>query len=100
MESDLRPGGSWLTQGVAADGTTFSVAGEYREIDRPRVLAFTWLPSWEANAPQSLVRFDLDEKDGVTTVRLTHSGLTTAASRDHHQGWPQVLAWLRGYVES
>jgi len=100
MESDLRPGGNWLTQGVAADGTTFSVAGEYREIDRPRVLAFTWRPSWEANAPESLVRFDLDEKDGVTTVRLTHSGLTTKASRDHHQGWPRVLAWLRGYVES
>jgi uncharacterized protein YndB with AHSA1/START domain len=64
------------------------------------VLAFTWRPSWEANAPESLVRFDLDEKDGVTTVRLTHSGLTSAASRDHHKGWPQVLAWLRRYVES
>ncbi len=100
MESDLRPGGKWLTRGVGRDGTAFSVAGEYREIERPRVLVFTWLPSWEKNAPESLVRFDLDEKDGVTTVRLTHSGLTTEASRDHHKGWPQVLAWLRAYVES
>jgi uncharacterized protein YndB with AHSA1/START domain len=99
MESDLRPGGKWLTRGVGRDGTTFSVAGEYRAIERPRVLAFTWLPSWEKNAPESLVRFDLDEKDGVTTVRLTHSGLTTEASRDHHKGWPQVLSWLRAYLE-
>jgi uncharacterized protein YndB with AHSA1/START domain len=99
MESDLRPGGKWLTRGVGRDGASFSVAGEYREIERPRVLVFTWLPSWEKDASESLVRFDLDEKDGVTTVRLTHSGLTTEASRDHHKGWPQVLAWLRSYVE-
>jgi len=99
MESDLRPGGKWLTRGVGRDGASFSVAGEYREIERPRVLVFTWLPSWQKDASESLVRFDLDEKHGVTTVRLTHSGLTTEASRDHHKGWPQVLAWLRSYVE-
>jgi Activator of Hsp90 ATPase homolog 1-like protein len=46
-----------------------------------------------------LVRFDLEERDGFTTVRLTHSGLTTESSRDHHRGWPQVLAWLQAYVE-
>ena len=99
MESDLRPGGKWLTRGVGRDGASFSVAGEYREIERPSVLVFTWLPSWQKDASESLVRFDLDEKHGVTTVRLTHSGLTTEASRDHHKGWPQVLAWLRSYVE-
>ena len=60
----------------------------------------THMPSWEKYASETLVRFDLDEKDGVTRVRLTHSGLTTEASRDHHKGWPQVLAWLRSYVET
>lgn len=100
MESDLRPGGKWLTRGIGRDGNPFSVAGEYREITRPRSLVFTWLPSWAKNAEESLVRFDIDENDGVTTVRLTHSGLTSEAARDHHKGWPQVLAWLRIYVES
>lgn len=99
MESDLRPGGKWLTEGIGADGSTFNVRGEYREIKRPHLLTFTWLPSWEANAPVSLVRFELDEKDGATRLRLTHSGLTTQSSRDHHKGWPQVLDWLRTYVE-
>jgi uncharacterized protein YndB with AHSA1/START domain len=99
MESDLRPGGKWMTRGIGRGEKSFTVGGEYRKIERPRLLAFTWLPDWEENASESLVRFDLDEKDGVTTVRLTHSGLTSESSRDHHRGWPQVLAWLRTYVE-
>jgi uncharacterized protein YndB with AHSA1/START domain len=99
MESDLRPGGKWLTRGVGMGGKSFSVRGEYRKIERPRLLVFTWLPDWEENAPESLVRFDLEETDGVTMVRLTHSGLTSESSRAHHQGWPQVLAWLQAYAE-
>src|SRR3984893_4799140 len=77
MESDLRPGGKWMTRGVGRGGQTFCVGGEYRSIERPRPLGFTWLPDWEPNATESLVRFDLEEVDGVTTLRLTHSGLVT-----------------------
>ena len=99
MESDLRPGGSWVTRGIGRGGKPFIVKGEYRRIDRPRLLVFTWLPDWEPNASESLVRFDLEEMDGVTTVRLTHSGLTSESSRAHHQGWPQVLGWLQAYAE-
>jgi uncharacterized protein YndB with AHSA1/START domain len=98
MESDLRPGGRWLTRGTAWGGRPFTVTGEYRLIEPPRVLAFTWNADWDADAPESLVRFDLSERAGVTTVRLTHSGLTPA-SRDRHEGWPQILGWLKTYVE-
>jgi hypothetical protein len=45
------------------------------------------------------VRFDLEDANGVTTVRLTHSGLVSETSRESHKGWPQILAWLRAYVE-
>ena len=99
MESDLRPGGRWAMRGVGMGGRPFSVVGEYRTIERPRVLVFTWLPSWDEEATETLVRFDLDEQDGVTTVRLTHSGLVSEPSRESHKGWPQILAWLRAYVE-
>jgi uncharacterized protein YndB with AHSA1/START domain len=75
------------------------VCGEYRVIERPRVLAFTWIPDWQANASESLVRFDLIEQDGVTTVRLTHSGLTPEA-RQAHRGWPRMLGWLKAFVEA
>jgi uncharacterized protein YndB with AHSA1/START domain len=39
MESDLRPGSKWSTPGTGC-GRSFSVRGEYRVIERPRVLAF------------------------------------------------------------
>src|SRR5260370_8130890 len=84
MESDLRPGGKWLTRGIGRGGKAFNVSGEYREIKRPCLLVFTWLPDWEKDALESLVRFDLDEKRGVTTVPLTHPALTTQNSPAHH----------------
>ena len=98
FESDLRPGGRWIMRGEAF-GKPFTLAGEYREIERPRLLVFTWLPDWYENATETLVRWDLDEHDGVTTVRLTHSGLVTEASRESHSGWPRILGWLQAYVE-
>ncbi len=100
MESDLRPGGHWVMTGTGMAGRPFRVAGTYRIIEPPRALAFTWLPSWDEAATETLVRFDLDEHDGVTTVRLTHSGFASEASRARHQGWPQILSWLQRYAEA
>src|SRR5579859_7008010 len=97
VESELRVGGKWKMSGTGF-GKPFSVTGEYRAIDRPGVLAFTWLPSWQANASETLVRFDLSETDGITTVRVTHSGLTPEGL-EAHQGWAQILAQLRSFAE-
>jgi uncharacterized protein YndB with AHSA1/START domain len=99
MESDLRSGGRWVMRGLRVNGEPFTITGEYREIVRPRLLVFTWLPDWQGNAEISLVRIDLDEDQGVTTLRLTHSGLTVEARRTGHRGWPQILARLQAYAE-
>jgi uncharacterized protein YndB with AHSA1/START domain len=98
MESDLRPGGKWMMTGTGIGGRPFRVSGEYRRIEPPRLIEFTWLPDWQGDTTESLVRFDLQEKDGVTMVRLTHSGLSETA-RNSHKGWPQVLGWLQAWVE-
>ncbi|HUI97837.1 MAG TPA: SRPBCC domain-containing protein [Xanthobacteraceae bacterium] len=98
MESDLRPGGRWVTRGTAWGGRPFTVVGEYRVVEPPRALAFTWKADWDPDAPESLVRFDLSEHEGVTTVRLTHSGLTPA-SRERHKGWPEILGRLKACLE-
>ena len=100
MESDLKPGGKWMMRGDGLAGRPFQVRGEYRQIEPPRLLVFTWLPDWQEDAIESIVRFDLEEKNGVTVVRLTHSGLTSESSRSSHKGWPQILAWLQAYVEA
>jgi uncharacterized protein YndB with AHSA1/START domain len=99
MESDLRPGGRRMMRGVGMGGKSFSVTGVYREIERPRLLVFTWVADWQGDASESVVRLELEEKDGVTTVRLTHSGLTSEGSRTTHRGWPDILAWLKSHVE-
>jgi uncharacterized protein YndB with AHSA1/START domain len=99
FESDLRPGGKWTMRGNGIGGKPFTLTGQYCEIDRPRLLAFTWLPDWYQNAAETLVRWNLEENGGVTTVRLMHSGLTSEESRTSHRGWPQILGWLKAYVE-
>ena len=99
MESDLRPGGKWAMRGTGVGGRPFTVSGEYRQIEPPRLLVFTWLPDWQGDGTVTVVRFDLSENHGVTTVRLTHSGLKTEISRTSHKGWPQVLTWLKEYCE-
>jgi len=98
MESDLRPGGKWLMRGMGMGGRDFHVGGTYVSIEPPRLLAFTWLATWDPSGRESLVRFDLEERDGVTTVRLTHSRLSIEGARTH-KGWPDILEWLRAYVE-
>jgi uncharacterized protein YndB with AHSA1/START domain len=97
MESDLRPGGKWEMSGIAWD-KPFSISGNYRVIESPKALAFTILATWMPNPSETLVRFDLDEKAGVTHVRLTHSGLT-AEGVQYFKGWAEILAALQNYVE-
>ncbi len=99
MKSDLRPGGKWTMRGNGVGGRPFTITGEYRHIEPPRLLIFTWLPDWQEDAFETVVRFELSENRGLTTVRLTHSGLSTESARLSHKGWPQVLDWLRRYSE-
>jgi uncharacterized protein YndB with AHSA1/START domain len=99
-DSDLRPGGGWSMRGTRADGQPFLVRGEYREVFRPTLLVFTWLPDWQGDTTESLVRIELTERDGVTDLRLTHSGLVTEPSRTSHRGWPQILGLLKAHVEA
>jgi uncharacterized protein YndB with AHSA1/START domain len=80
-------------------GKPFTVRGEYRSVERPRLLEFTWLADWDESGLETIVRFDLEETEGATTVRLTHSGFTCETSRELYQGWPWLLALLRTHVE-
>ncbi len=99
MISDLRVGGRWRSEGISADGGTFSVEGIYRVVEPPHALEMTWTHDWEEHADETVVRYDLAERDGSTHLRVTHSGFTNAASREaHSSGWDQVLPWMVAYV--
>ena len=100
-ECDVRPGGKWLMRvaGSCGPGQSESVvSGEYLAIERPRLLTFTWIREQE-NLPETLVRWELDEKDGFTTVRVIHSKLVTESLRARNSGWPIIVERLQQYIE-
>jgi uncharacterized protein YndB with AHSA1/START domain len=101
-ECDLQPGGKWRIQVAGncrgAEGPGSTVYGEYRTIEPPRVLSYTWIREHEGY-PETLVRWDLEEKDGCTTVRVTHSGLVSESLRARNDGWPLIIGLLQTYVE-
>jgi uncharacterized protein YndB with AHSA1/START domain len=102
MQSDLRVGGRWRTEGRSASGQSFTVWGEYTRVDPPRALGFTWSYDWAGpEAAPTHVLVELMPAAGGTHVRLTHSGFRDAAARDsHRQGWPRVFAWLSAWLAS
>ena len=110
---DLRPGGKWSSVGLGADGKSFIVEGEYLEIDPPRLLVHTWVPSFAAHL-RTVVRWELEprgvhglqpsgpKKAGTgTVVKLRHDGFAgaPAALAGHTEGWKRVLGWLQGFTE-
>ena len=101
MESDLRVGGKWRTEGRKSDGTTFAVWGEYTRIEPPRALGFTWNHNWgESKLPETKVLIELTATSSGTHLALTHSGFVDATERDdHNKGWQRVLAWLQSYLQ-
>jgi uncharacterized protein YndB with AHSA1/START domain/uncharacterized protein YciI len=96
---DVRVGGAWRSSGVAADGSEFSVGGEYLEVDPPRRLVHTWKPSWD-EVGATTVTYTLAAIDGGTRLTLRHDGFgDNAASCDGHaHGWERVLGWLDGFA--
>jgi len=101
MESDLRVGGKWVTQGKSAEGKEFSVSGTYTRIEAPRALGFTWNHDWgDGDVPETHVLIELTPTSSGTHVTLTHSGFTSTSERDdHNQGWQRVLGWLQSYLQ-
>ena len=98
--ADLRVGGAWVIEMESPEGNAHDVGGEYLEIDRPRMVAFSW--AW-ANEPSEVshVRYTLTPADDGTTLTLTHSRLPSENSRNlHAQGWngslDNLMPWIAG----
>lgn len=98
-EVDLRPGGKWTSDSARIDGSQAgNVHGEYLEVERPRLLVFTWKASWDDFA-ETLIRVDLTPTKSGTHVKIRHTGFgdRTAAGMGHTEGWRRVLGWLAGH---
>jgi len=90
-EVDVRTGGQIRLGMRSPDGDEYFGGGEYREVQPPSRLVYTW--TWEdsPDSPSagSLVTVEF-EAAGETSTRvvLTHDGLGTEESREQHSdGW-------------
>ena len=97
--AELRVGGRWRTTGVGADGTEFSVGGEFLEIDAPRKLVQTWVAPWDGNHTTTIT-YRLDAIDGGTRLTIRHEGFAGRAEscQGHSDGWIRVAGWLSTHV--
>ena len=73
---DLRVGGMLRVVMRDPDGGTHGASGEYRLIDRPRRLVFTWTFDDHPDNHQ-LIELEFLESEGVTIVKMTNSGIAT-----------------------
>jgi uncharacterized protein YndB with AHSA1/START domain len=86
-EVDLRVGGKIRIVMRDADGDRYGAAGEYRLIERPHRLVFTWTFDDQPDSRQ-LIELEFSERDGVTTVVMINSGIATEGLEDSQRtGW-------------
>ena len=96
----LEPGGKWSCDATTVDGSRSSkVHGEYREVDKPRLLVYTWQASWDGFA-ETLIRLELVPTPSGTRVTIRHSGFAEGGSSgaSHAEGWKRVLGWLAAHA--
>ena len=77
---DFRPGGKWRIVHRGPDGEDYAFRGEYREIDRPARIVWTFeFEGWPGQI--SVETLTLEEHDGKTTLTAS-SVYDTVEARD------------------
>ncbi len=97
-EVDLRPGGRYRLGMTLPGHRRIAVAGNYRSVEPPTALAYTW--HWEGEAePVTEVSITLAEAAGVTEMTLWHRGFARQPEvANHLQGWPDCLSRLEALL--
>ncbi|MBK5259124.1 MAG: SRPBCC domain-containing protein [Thermoanaerobaculia bacterium] len=96
VRNDPRVGGEYEII-MHAPGHDYPHRGNYRVIDRPRRLAFTWLSDATGDR-ETVVTVEFVPRGAKTEVVLTHAGLDDDAQTKHTQGWSGVLEKLEKFV--
>ena len=92
-KTEAHPGGLYLLKGVGKR----AARGVFREVVPVHRLAYSfgWEGDPEVPPDSSLIEIDLIDRDGGTLLRMTHSGLPTAAQcAGHNRGWAHYLGRL------
>ena len=91
-EVDLRVGGKIrIVMRDPSDGAQAGATGEYRLIEPPHRLVFTWVWDDQPERPQ-LIELEFAERDGATTVLMTNSSILGDDRREtQRRGWNVCL---------
>ena len=96
VEFEPRAGGRYRLEMQPPEGDGFHVSGEFRELDPPGRLAFTF--AWEPPDPddaENLVRLLFAEAGDATAVTMTQAPFRTEDRRElHRDGWTQSFGKL------
>jgi uncharacterized protein YndB with AHSA1/START domain len=100
VDLDVRIGGRYRIEMQPPEGDAFWLSGEFREVDAPARLAYTF--GWEDPDPddrENLVVVTLRERGEATEVTVEHGPFASEARRAlHHQGWTETLDRLEEVV--
>jgi uncharacterized protein YndB with AHSA1/START domain len=101
LEHDLRPGGVYRLEFPPMDGEEMIVFGEFRAVEPPRRLAYSW--TWKDGTGYDLpseVEFTLEDHPEGTLLVLRHRLLPdTEGGRMHEAGWSRSFDRLRLHLE-
>ena len=89
----LTTGDAWAISMTAPDGTVFSQSGTFLEVDRPRLIrfSFAWLENGQSG-PETEIKVAFTPDDGGTRLVFQQLGFVDTATRDGHvQGWQECL---------
>lgn len=102
IDLDLRVGGRYRFGMQPPDGEVFHLSGEFREIEPPVRLVYTF--RWEEPDPEdreTLVTMTLHDRGDSTEVALVHSGFATEGRRSlHEDGWSDCFDRLQDVLSS
>ena len=96
VEFDPQVGGSYLIAMQPPDGAGFRLSGEFREVDPPARLAYTF--RWDPPDPddrETVVTLSLQDRGERTEVLLTQGEFVTDERRAlHEEGWTESFERL------
>lgn len=102
IELDLAVGGGYRFTMQPPDGDSFHLSGEFREIESPSRLVYTF--RWEEPDPddrETVVKLTLRAVGDATKVVLSQGEFATEARLAlHRSGWADSLEKLRQLIES
>ncbi|HET6950027.1 MAG TPA: SRPBCC domain-containing protein [Acidimicrobiales bacterium] len=102
VELDVRVGGRYRIAMQPPEGDRFFLSGEFREVDPPARLAYTF--RWEDPDPddrETMVVFSLRDLGGSTELTVDQGPFATVGRRTlHEQGWTETVDRLTELITS